>query len=213
MNAPASSTSPAMGQPQPGVIATCPDHAWSGATVFTIGHSTRSQQELIALLQHYGIATLADVRTVPRSRRNPQFNTEELASALPQAGISYVHLPRLGGLRHSRAATSLNTGWRNPSFRAYADYMQTSDFARGLDELRTLTGLGPVALMCAEAVPWRCHRSLVADALLVRGVPVRHIHSRTRADPHALTPFAHVAGERITYPSQPPSDATNEQLA
>jgi len=133
---------------------------WSDAVVYTIGHSTRSQGELIDLLRAHGVATLADVRRMPRSRRNPQFNEETLAEALPAAGIAYVHLPRLGGLRRSLGAASPNGGWRNASFRAYADYMQTADFAAGLDELRRWASAGPVALMCAEAVPWRCHRSL-----------------------------------------------------
>lgn len=174
--------------------------AWAGVTVYTIGHSTRSQEDLIALLRHFGIATLVDVRTMPRSRRNPKFNTDELAAALPREGIAYAHLPRLGGLRRGIGAASPNTGWRNASFRAYADYMQTADFVQGLAELHALTPAGPVTLMCAEAVPWRCHRSLIADALLIRGVVAHDIHSRTRADPHRLTPFAQVEGEWITYP-------------
>lgn len=173
---------------------------WADATVYTIGHSTRSREELIALLQQYDVVTLVDVRTMPRSRRNPQFNTEELATALPGEGIAYVHLPRLGGLRRGTGVTSPNMGWRNPSFRAYADYMQTAGFAEGLAELHALTPAGPVALMCAEAVPWRCHRSLIADALLIRGVVAWDILSRTRAEPHRLTPFARVEGMRITYP-------------
>jgi uncharacterized protein (DUF488 family) len=156
---------------------------------------------LIALLRHHGVATLADVRTMPRSRHNPQFNLEELAIALPEAGIAYAHLPRLGGLRRGGGATSLNEGWRNASFRAYADYMQTADFAHGLEELRELTKAGPVALMCAEAVPWRCHRSLIADALTIRGVEVREIQSPTRTEVHKLTPFACVDGLHITYPA------------
>lgn len=174
---------------------------WADAQIYTIGHSTRSQAELIALLRHYGIATLADVRTMPRSRHNPQFNQEALAEALPEAGIAYVHLPLLGGLRSRRGGASPNEGWRNASFRAYADYMQTPDFAHGLEELRAITCAGPVALMCAEAVPWRCHRSLIADALTIRGVEVREIQSPTRTEVHRLTPFAHVDGLCITYPA------------
>jgi hypothetical protein len=177
------------------------DRDWNGATVFTIGHSTRTREELIALLQHYRVVTLADVRTVPRSRHNPQFNQEALAQALPEAGLAYVHLPRLGGLRRGGVAASRNAGWRNASFRAYADYMQTTDFAHGLAELRALAEIGPVALMCAEAVPWRCHRSLIADALTIRGVAVREIWSPTRTEMHQLTPFARVDGLRITYPA------------
>ncbi|HEX5497886.1 MAG TPA: DUF488 domain-containing protein, partial [Thermomicrobiales bacterium] len=139
------------------------DEPWANAVVYTIGHSTRTQAELIALLRAHGVATLADVRHMPRSRHNPQFNADELAVALPEAGIAYIHLPRLGGLRRGLGAASPNAGWRNASFRAYADYMQSADFAEGLAELRRLTEAGPVALMCAEAVPWRCHRSLIAD--------------------------------------------------
>ena len=175
--------------------------AWAGARVYTIGHSTRPQAELIDLLRHYGVVTLADVRTIPRSRHNPQFNREALAEALPAAGIAYVHLPLLGGLRHGLGDASPNAGWRNESFRAYADYMQTAEFAEGLEQLRALTEAGPVALMCAEAVPWRCHRSLIADALTTRGVAVREIWSDTRAEVHKLRPFAHVDGLRLTYPT------------
>ena len=174
---------------------------WANAQVYTIGHSTRTQAELIALLQHYGVATLVDVRTIPRSRHNPQFNSDELSTALPAVGITYVHLPRLGGLRRGNSAASPNDGWRNASFRAYADYMQTTDFAQGLEELHALTGTGPVALMCAEAVPWRCHRSLIADALTIRGVDVREIQSLTRTEIHKLTSFARVDGLRLTYPA------------
>jgi uncharacterized protein (DUF488 family) len=191
----------------PASSARAPDD-WSGLTVYTIGHSTRPQAELIALLRHYGVATLADVRTMPRSRHNPQFNLEELATVLPAAGIAYAHLPRLGGLRHGLGASSPNAGWRNASFRAYADYMQTADFALGLDELHAVAVQGPVAIMCAEAVPWRCHRSLIADALTIRGVDVREIQSLTRTEVHKLTPFAHVQGLALTYPAsdeEPPT--------
>ena len=173
----------------------------AGAQVYTIGHSTRPQAELIDLLRHYGVVTLADVRTIPRSRHNPQFNREALAEALAAAGMAYVHLPLLGGLRRGLGDASPNTGWRNESFRAYADYMQTAEFAEGLAQLRALTEAGPVALMCAEAVPWRCHRSLIADALTIRGVAVREIWSDTRAEVHKLRPFAHVDGLQLTYPA------------
>jgi uncharacterized protein (DUF488 family) len=173
---------------------------WSGLSVYTIGHSTRAQADFIALLRHYGVATLVDVRTMPRSRHNPQFNLEELAVALPAAGMAYVHLPRLGGLRRGLGADSPNTGWRNTSFRAYADYMQTADFTLGLDELHGVALNGAVALMCAEAVPWRCHRSLIADALTIRGVEVREIQSITRTEVHKLTPFAHIQDLDLTYP-------------
>lgn len=186
---------------RPGSQASGADDPWAGAVVYTIGHSTRPQAELIELLQHYGVATLADVRTMPRSRHNPQFNMDELATALPDAGIAYAHLELLGGLRHGLGAASPNKGWRNQSFRGYADYMQTPEFAKGLEELRALTAAGSVAAMCAEAVPWRCHRSLIADALLVRGVAAPDIQSLTHLMPHALTPFARVESERITYPA------------
>ncbi|HLL03867.1 MAG TPA: DUF488 domain-containing protein [Myxococcaceae bacterium] len=172
---------------------------WGKARIYTVGHSTRTAEELLELLQAHGIQTLVDIRTVPRSRTNPQFNQDALPRTLAQADIRYVHLPRLGGLRRT-SKDSPNTAWRNRSFRGYADYMQTEEFARGLRELRELTADGPLALMCAEAVRWRCHRSLVADALYARGVEVRHITSRTRAEPHKLTPFAELHGTRVLYP-------------
>ena len=189
----------------PGAV--CPEHAWTGAIVYTIGHSTRPQAELIDLLRRYGVVTLVDVRFMPRSRHNPQFSKEQLRVALPQAGIAYVHLPRLGGLRRGLGAASPNTGWRNASFRAYADYMQTPGFTAGMNELHVLTMAGPAALMCAEAVPWRCHRALIADALLIRGVETEDIRSLTHTMPHALTPFARVEGSQITYPEiRPPGE-------
>jgi uncharacterized protein (DUF488 family) len=180
---------------------------WRGVRVFTIGHSTRTLDELVGLLRDAGVAILADIRTIPRSRHNPQFEAEALRSALPRRRIRYVHLPALGGLRHARK-DSPNAGWRNVSFRGYADHMLTDEFERGLDALRDLTGEGTVAVMCAEAVPWRCHRSLVADALTVRGAHVEHITGPGRRSLHRLTPFAHVEGKRLTYPaSAPPSTA------
>lgn len=172
---------------------------WGKASIYTVGHSTRSAEELVELLQAHGIQTLVDIRTVPRSRKNPQFNRDTLPRTLAEADIRYVHLPRLGGLRRA-SKDSPNTAWRNASFRGYADYMQTEEFARGLEELRELTPDGPLALMCAEAVRWRCHRTLVADALYARGVEVRHITSRTRAESHALTPFAVLHGRQVLYP-------------
>jgi uncharacterized protein (DUF488 family) len=153
----------------------------------------------VALLRSAGIAVLADIRTIPRSRRNPQFNTEALQRDLPAQSIEYAHLARLGGLRRP-LADSPNAGWRNASFRGFADYMQTDDFARGLEELRALVERGPVALLCAEAVPWRCHRSLVADALTARGAHVEHIVGAGRPNPHRLTSFAKVEGTHVTYP-------------
>jgi len=151
------------------------------------------------MLKAHGVDVLVDVRTVPRSRYNPHFNREALPQPLGAQGIDYLHMPGLGGLRHARK-DSRNTGWRNLSFRGYADYMQTAGFKSQLDELMTLESRRP-AIMCAEAVPWRCHRSLIADALTARGVPVRHIMSPTRADPHKLTAFARVEGLEVTYPS------------
>lgn len=168
-------------------------------TVFTVGHSTRSVDEFISLLSAHGIRQLADVRTIPRSRHNPQFGQDQLAPALERADIHYLHLPALGGLRHARR-DSVNTAWRNAGFRGYADYMQTQPFAVALDELITRARKCPTAIMCAEAVPWRCHRSLIADALLVRGIEAKEIAGATRAQPHKLTPWAHVSGKTITYP-------------
>lgn len=167
--------------------------------VWTLGHSTRPLPELIALLAAHGIQRLADVRTIPRSRKNPQFNADALPAALAASGIEYRHLPGLGGLRHPRK-DSKNDGWRNAGFRGYADYMQTDAFARALDELIQLARDKPTAIMCAESLPWRCHRSLIADALTVRGVAVYHILSAHQTDAHKLTPFARVEGTRITYP-------------
>ena len=151
---------------------------WPQGTIFTVGHSTRTLEEFIALLQSYGIECLVDIRTVPRSRHNPQFNGDTLREALKPHGIEYAPLRALGGLRHARQ-DSPNTGWRNTSFRGYADYMQTEEFAHGLGQLIALSRQQCTAIMCAEAVPWRCHRSLVADALSVRGVAVIEIFSAT----------------------------------
>ncbi len=168
--------------------------------IYTLGHSTRSFAELVELLHQFGVVTLVDVRAFPRSRRNPQFNREALEAALPAEGIRYVHLSRLGGRRRVPGTASPNSAWRNLGFRGYADYMQTEEFTEGLSELIALAGKGPLAIMCAEAVPWRCHRSLVADALFAREIVVQHIQSARRAASHRLTPFARVEGERVTYP-------------
>ncbi len=170
--------------------------------VFTIGHSTRPLTELIELLRAHGVTQVVDVRTVPRSRRNPQFSQETLPQALQDAGIGYIHLPDLGGLRHTRA-DSPNKAWRNASFRGFADYMQTPQFEDGLAQLLDLAARGQIVLMCAEAVPWRCHRSLIADALAVRGIAVEHITGPGHRRPHGLTPWAHVDGKRVTYPAPP----------
>jgi uncharacterized protein (DUF488 family) len=170
-----------------------------GATVFTVGHSNRSIEDFLALLKAHGIERLVDIRTVPRSRHNPQFNRDALPVALRRAGIAYTHMPSLGGLRHPRR-DSINSAWRNDSFRGYADYMQTAEFETALDELIGIASGEKTALMCAEAVPWRCHRSLVADGLTARGEQVEHILSETRRNPHSLTPFARVESRRVTYP-------------
>jgi uncharacterized protein (DUF488 family) len=167
--------------------------------VFTIGHSTRTWKEFLEILRAHGIERVIDVRSIPRSRHNPQFNRESLRTKLRAARISYVHLRKLGGLRHARR-DSPNLGWRNTSFRGFADYMQTSEFDAGLQRLIKLTGQKRSALMCAEAVPWRCHRSLVGDALTVRGIRVEDIMSKTRCQLHSVTSFGRVLGNRITYP-------------
>lgn len=169
--------------------------------VLTIGHSTRTLAAFIALLLAHGATRVVDVRTVPRSRHNPQFNKTSLPSSLKKAGLGYVHLPGLGGLRHARR-DSINGGWRNASFRGYADYMQTPEFEESLDELVPLATQEQIVLMCAEAVPWRCHRSLIGDALLVRGIRTEDIMSPTRRQVHTRTPFAKIRGITITYPAE-----------
>ena len=168
--------------------------------VLTVGHSTRTLDSFLRLLQAYAVSRLIDVRTITRSRHNPQFNKGGFDKALAEAKIRYQHLPGLGGLRHARA-DSLNQAWRNASFRGFADYMQTAKFQTSLDRLLKMLEKDRVVLMCAEAVPWRCHRSLIADALLVRGIPVEHIMSASRTHTHVLTPWAKVKGTRITYPA------------
>jgi uncharacterized protein (DUF488 family) len=168
-------------------------------TIFTVGHSTHPIEQFIELLRSHGIEQIIDIRTIPKSRRNPQFNTEALSEALRAADIRYVHIAELGGLRHARR-DSINLGWRNASFRGYADYMQTPEFAAGLERAIRLASARPSALMCAEAVPWRCHRLLVSDALVVRGTQVAHITSNAKPNDHTLTPFARVRGTQITYP-------------
>jgi uncharacterized protein (DUF488 family) len=170
--------------------------------VMTIGHSTRPITEFIHLLRSHGVQRLVDVRTVPRSLHNPQFNRDQLSPALHSAHIHYSYMPGLGGFRHARQ-DSPNMGWRNASFRGYADYMQTADFEQGLEALIGLARQEKIAVMCAEAVPWRCHRSLIADALSVRGVEVWEITGATGRRPHVLTPFAQVNGTQIFYPAEP----------
>ena len=165
----------------------------------TIGHSNRPLEDFLAILRAHGVQSLVDVRTVPKSRHNPQFNRDRLPTSLREVGIAYHHMPGLGGLRHARK-DSTNTAWRNASFRGYADHMQTPEFERSLDELLTVPG--DVTIMCAEAVPWQCHRSLIADALTARGIPVFHIMNAQTRNPHKMTNFAHVEGRRVTYPGE-----------
>jgi uncharacterized protein (DUF488 family) len=169
--------------------------------VCTIGHSDRPIEEFIALLQQNEVACVLDIRTVPKSRHNPQFGQDQLPVSLAAAGIAYRQIPGLGGLRKP-LKDSPNSGWRNTSFRGYADYMQTDAFRENVEEVAALAGEMRCALMCAESVPWRCHRSMVADALLVRGIPVEHIINPGKRKPAALTPFAKVDGTPITYPPE-----------
>jgi uncharacterized protein (DUF488 family) len=168
-------------------------------TVYTIGHSTRSIEEFIRTLQTYGLQTVVDIRTIPASRHNPQFNEEALHDSLSQNGIGYIHLKGLGGLRHTTKA-SINTAWQNASFRGYADYMQTVQFTENIKQLIKIAKAKQTAIMCAEAVPWRCHRSLIGDALLIRNIAVMDIFSEKVSKPHVLTTFAKIDGEMITYP-------------
>lgn len=167
--------------------------------VYTVGHSTLTIEDFIALLQAHGVRRLVDVRTVARSRHNPQFEEHALAGSLRAQRITYRRVRELGGLRHSRS-DSVNKAWRNPSFRGYADHMQTQDFAQAVDGLVARASHDDLAIMCAEAVPWRCHRSLIGDALVVRGIEVLDIMSPTSARPHVLTSFAQTHGTRIWYP-------------
>ena len=169
--------------------------------IYTVGHSTRSAGDFVALLTSHDVRQLVDVRTIPRSRHNPQFNSDALARTLGEAAIRYTHMPSLGGLRRT-TPQSLNLGWRNESFRGYADYMQTKAFAEAIEQLIALASSASTAIMCAEAVPWRCHRSLIADALVVRGIEALEIASTTRTTPHALTSFARVDGVDLTYPAE-----------
>jgi uncharacterized protein (DUF488 family) len=174
---------------------------WLKDAIFTVGHSTLPIERFLSLLHAYDIKTLADIRTLPRSRHNPQFNKDALSTALKRETIRYCALSALGGLRHARK-DSPNTGWRNDSFRGYADYMQTKPFEEGIETLIEMSRAERTAVMCAEAVPWRCHRSLVADALSVRGIPVVEILSESSYRDHKLTPFALVEGTMITYPTE-----------
>jgi uncharacterized protein (DUF488 family) len=167
--------------------------------IYTIGHSTRTIGEFIRILKSYGIEEVADVRTIPRSRHNPQYNKEYLREELEKHGIGYVWLKELGGLRHTTKA-SINTAWKNASFRGYADYMQTPEFSQAVERLVCLGKEKRSVIMCAEALPWRCHRSLIGDALLVRGLDVMDIMGEDSSKPHTLTPWARVNGYGVTYP-------------
>jgi uncharacterized protein (DUF488 family) len=166
-----------------------------------VGHSRRTLDEFVKLLKGYGVQRLVDIRTIPRSRPNPQFNRETLGKFLRNRHINYRHMRALGGLRHARA-DSPNMGWRSASFRGFADYMQTPMFAEALGKLIELAKEKPTAIMCAEAVPWRCHRSLIADALTIRGIAVRNIFTGSNIKPHKLTPMARVHGTQLLYPAQ-----------
>lgn len=169
--------------------------------IYTVGHSTHTLDELVEMLRGHGVERLIDIRTIPRSRHNPQFNRETLSEALHNRRIGYRHMKSLGGLRHPRP-DSINAAWRNASFRGFADYMQTPEFTDALEKLIELAAEKPTAIMCAEAVPWRCHRSLIADALIARGYEVRDIMSSTSAKPHELSSFAKVRDQQVTYPGE-----------
>jgi uncharacterized protein (DUF488 family) len=169
--------------------------------VFTIGHSTRPIEEFLEILKSYHITELVDIRTIPKSRHNPQFNGDTLAHVVRNHHIGYRHQKNLGGLRHTHK-DSINMAWENSSFRGFADYMQTDEFKDALQELIKIAHHKTVAIMCAEAVPWRCHRSLIGDALLIHDIDVEDIYSLTSVKPHTLTPWAVVKGTSITYPAQ-----------
>lgn len=170
-------------------------------TVYTIGHSTHSIDAFITILKAYDIEKVIDIRTIPRSRHNPQFNQQDLRAALHNHHIKYHHIKALGGLRHAHV-DSINTAWRNASFRGFADYMQTKEFAEAINSIVQEAHQTRMVLMCAEAVPWRCHRSLISDALFVRHCTVIDIYSATHSTHHTLTPWAHAEGTIITYPTK-----------
>ena len=176
--------------------------------LYTIGHSTLPIEKFVQILRSFEIGSVVDVRTIPRSRHNPQFNQAELEQVLQDQGIGYAHLKDLGGLRHT-SNTSINTAWKNASFRGFADYMQTAEFQTGLEELIELSSKKRTVIMCAEALPWRCHRSLIGDALLVRDISVEDILGEKISKPHKMTPWAKIGGKAITYPeiSQTARDA------
>jgi uncharacterized protein (DUF488 family) len=170
-----------------------------GSQIFTIGHSTHPAEQFVALLMANDVRQLADVRTIPKSRRHPQYNADALGAFLQGCGITYRHFPGLGGLRKPRR-DSINTAWHHAGFRGYADYMQTREFARAIEDLLGFASSGRTSVMCAEAMWWRCHRRLLSDALLVRGVPVHHIFPTAEAKPHDMSEFAKVDGDALTYP-------------
>lgn len=167
--------------------------------IFTIGHGTKSIDEFIDLLKAYEVQRVVDVRTIPKSRHNPQFNKEALPKNLKKVHIGYIHIKGLGGLRHPKK-NSVNMAWRNASFQGFADYMQTKEFIKNLERLIRLAKQKKIVIMCAESVPWRCHRSLIADALFVRGIQVKHIMSRKACNDHNLPPWAKVKDFQVTYP-------------
>lgn len=167
--------------------------------IFTIGHGTKSIDELVGLLRIHEIQRIVDVRTIPRSRHNPQFNKESLPKSLKRVHIGYIHIKGLGGLRHAKK-DSVNMAWRNTSFRGFADYMQTEEFKKNIDKLINIAKKKQIVLMCAESVPWRCHRLLIADALQVRGITVKHILGKKTCKDHELTPWIKICGLQITYP-------------
>ena len=170
--------------------------------IFTVGHSTRPIDEFLELLRAHGVKEIVDIRSIPRSRHNPQFNADVLEHSLEVNQMSYKHIKELGGLSHARK-DSLNLGWRNVSFRGFADYMATPEFSEGLEKLIEVAKARETAIMCAEAVPWRCHRSLIADALIKRGWMVRDIMTRTIASRHLLTPFLKTRKGQLVYPEEP----------
>lgn len=169
--------------------------------IFTLGHSNHPIEKFVEMLQAHGIVYVIDVRTIPRSRHNPQYNSDALEKTLEKSGIAYEHLKELGGLRHAKK-DSVNTAWENASFRGFADYMQTQEFGSGLDRLIEIAKSRRTAIMCAEAVPWRCHRSLIGDALLTRGVAVMDIMSKHSVKAHTMTPWAEVKGLTVAYPKK-----------
>ena len=180
--------------------------------IFTVGHSTRKAEEFAEILKEYGIEQIADIRTVPKSAYNPQFNSDFLEKSLESRGIKYAHLEKLGGLRHARK-DSENPGWKNKSFRGFADYMQTPEFEEGLEELVRISDKKKTAIMCAEAVPGRCHRSLVADALVSRGIKVIHILGEGSSREHEMTSFAKAGSKgRITYPGRDSAYPARKEL-